>query len=139
MAAYVKAVKRLGSHPDPRTFLDAYNNTPFSIAASRRHNAPLMMEVLNPATVIRDLQRIERKQETLVTADGLAPPQQAAPPTAGSQPQPQGAQGNGAPGQEGKVGNSKWHCLGHAAISLSVPPRQAAMRGPGCSLMNTCA
>jgi hypothetical protein len=88
MAAYVKAVKRLGSHPDPRVVLDAYNNTPFSIAASRRHDAPLMMEVLNPATVIKDLQRIGRNQTGQVTADGLAPPpQQAAPSTTGSQTQ----------------------------------------------------
>jgi ankyrin repeat protein len=45
-------------NPDPGTIPNAYNNTPFSIAASRRHDAPLMMEVLNPATVIRDLQRM---------------------------------------------------------------------------------
>jgi hypothetical protein len=108
MAAYVKAVKRLGSHPDPRTILDAYNNTPFSIAASRRHDAPLMMEVLNPATVIKDLQRIGRTQQGQVTPDGLAPPQQAPAPTSGSQAQQpqsqqqqqqqQGGQGTGTDG-----------------------------------------
>lgn len=47
MAAFVRAVQRVGvaNHPDPRGVTDAYGNTPWSIAVSRKHDAPLMMEV----------------------------------------------------------------------------------------------
>ncbi len=110
MEAYVRAVKRQPSYPDPRQATDAYGNTPFKIAASRRHDAPLMLQALNPDSVIVELQRIHarrtQEQQPPAANGELTASSSAAAAAASAAPKPQQEQQPAASGSGQQGGHS---------------------------------
>jgi hypothetical protein len=105
MAAYVTAVEHSDPQPDPRTALDAFGCTPYGYATGHRHCPPLMLQALNPATPITQLQHIAAQLVAQAGADTPTPApfkQAPAPLTAGSQAKQQQEQEQGCLGANGK-------------------------------------
>jgi hypothetical protein len=75
LASHIAARKHAGSHPDPRSCLDSFNNTPYQAAKACRQRALFLLKALNPATSIEEVQRLCSKHlQQTTTAEGLALP-----------------------------------------------------------------